>query len=59
MSETQEIIATLDTIIAMQYRMMERIEGMEKKMDEMIDEISSEKLNNEAVASMRTYNGPR
>ena len=59
MTETQEIIATLDRIIAMQDEMIKRMREMEEKMDGMIDEISSEKLNNEAVASMRTYDGPR
>ena len=51
-NEYQEIIETLDRIIAMQDRMIEKTNEMIRKMDNMIDEISSNKLNNEASVSM-------
>ena len=51
-NEYQEIIATLDRISAMQDRMIERMEGIIGKMDNMIDKIPSDKLNDDAVASM-------
>ena len=40
-NEYQEIIETLDRIIAMQDRMIEKTNEMIRKMDNMIDEISS------------------
>jgi len=61
-NEYDEIIATLDRIIAMQDRIIEKISNMDGKMKmitEEINNISSERINNEAVDSMRTYDGPR
>jgi flagellin-specific chaperone FliS len=61
-NEYQEIIETLDRIIAMQDRMIEKTNEMIGKMDNMIDEISSNKLNNEASVSMAerwSTTGPR
>jgi hypothetical protein len=61
--EHDEIIATLDRIIAMQDRMIERINGMNGMIDNMMNEISSNKLIDDAVTSMnekfKTYDGPR
>ena len=54
-NELKEIIATLDRIIEMQDRMIEKINNMDGKMKmitEEIENISSEKLNNEASVSM-------
>lgn len=63
MTEHEEIIATMDRIIEMQDRIIEKINGMTGKIDNMIDEISSEKLIDDARASMnekyKTYDGPR
>jgi flagellin-specific chaperone FliS len=58
-NEYQEIIETLDRIIAMQDRMIEKTNEMIGKMDNIIDEISSTNINNDAVTSMKTYDGPR
>jgi uncharacterized coiled-coil protein SlyX len=58
----EEIIATLDRIIAMQDKMIEKISNMDGKMKmitEEINNISSEKLYDDAVKSMKTYDGPR
>jgi uncharacterized protein YaaN involved in tellurite resistance len=46
------IIATLDRIIAMQDRMIEKMNGMIDTMREMNDNISSKKINDDAVTSM-------
>ena len=51
-SEHQEIIDTLDRIIAIQDEMIKRMDGMMGKMDEMIENISSEN-------KLTTYDGPR
>ena len=64
-NEYNEIIATLDRIIEMQDRMIEKISNMDGKMKmitEEINNISSEKLNNEASVSMAerwSTTGPR
>ena len=62
MSEYDEIIATLDRIIAMQDRMIERINGMNGMIDNMMNEISSNKLIDDAGTSMNEKwdtTGPR
>jgi predicted transcriptional regulator len=64
-NEYNEIIATLDRIIVMQDKMIEKISNMDGKMKmitEEINNISSEKLNGDAVTSMREKwdtTGPR
>lgn len=64
-NEYNEIIATLDRIIAMQDRMIEKISNMDGKMKmitEEINNISSEKLYDDAVKSMNEKwdtTGPR
>ena len=58
-NEYQDIIETLDRIIDKLDRMNERLDMVR----EIIDDISSEKLIDDAVRSMneryRTYDGPR
>jgi predicted transcriptional regulator len=64
-NEYNEIIATLDRIIEMQDKMIEKINNIDGKMKmitEEINNISSEKLNDDAVTSMREKwdtTGPR
>ena len=50
------IIATLDRIIAMQDRMIEKMNGIIDTMREMNDNISSERINDDAVTSMKKNN---
>jgi predicted transcriptional regulator len=64
-NEYDEIIASLDRIIAMQDRMIEKISNMDGKMKMITEEInnmSSEKLYDDAVKSMNEKwdtTGPR
>ena len=61
-NEYSEIIATLDRIIAMQDRMIEKLNGVNNTMNELNEYISSRNMNDDAVASMREKwdtTGPR
>ncbi len=50
------IISMLDGILERQDRMMERMNEINNTMREMNDNISSKRINNEAVTSMKKNN---
>jgi hypothetical protein len=59
-NEYNEIIATLDRIIAMQDKMIERINGMNGMIDNMMNEISSNTTTSTTGENnLSTYDGPR
>ncbi len=62
-NEYQDIIETLERIISMQDRMIEKLNGINNTITELNDYISSTQLTNDAVTSMneryKTYDGLR
>ena len=52
-NEYKEIIATLDRIIAMQDRMIEKLNGVNNTMNELNEYIPSKKMSDGCVASMK------